>query len=233
VSTSEHRTAVQHLTVQRHARLAVLEPSAPAPACWIVLHGYGQLATFFVRHFAPLVEHGAYVAAPEALNRFYLESPEARVAGGSQRVGATWMTREDREHEIADYVAYLDHVADVALAACAPGATLGVLGFSQGGTTAARWVARGRHRPQALVLWAAQVPDDLTLPQDLAGIALTFVVGRQDPYVSREAVAGVEARLLAGGLPHRMHWYEGGHRLDAAALRKATGIGEGLGEGLG
>lgn len=218
-------TSVQHVTVQRHARVAVLEPAAPADTCWIVLHGYGQLAGFFVRHFAPVAEAGMRVVAPEALNRFYLESPEARVAGGSQRVGATWMTREDREHEIADYVAYLDQVADAALSACAPGARLGVLGFSQGGTTAARWVARGRHRPHALVLWAAQIPDDLSLPTDLADVALTFVVGRDDPYASREVVAGIEARLLAARVPHRMQWYDGGHRLDAAALRLALGLG--------
>jgi predicted esterase len=213
------------LVVTRHARVAELSPTAPADTCWVVLHGYGQLAAYFVRHFLPLAQAGAHVVAPEALNRFYLESPEARVAGGSQRVGATWMTREDRDHEIADYVAYLDQVAETALRACAPGARLRVLGFSQGGTTAARWVARGRQRPDALVLWAAQLPDDLVLPQDLAGIPLSFVVGRQDPYVSPTAVAGLEARLLAAALPHRVVWYEGGHRMDAAALRTVTGAG--------
>ena len=210
------------LSVARHARLHWLAPDAPARELWLVLHGYGQLAGFFVRHFTGLADAGAMVVAPEALNRFYLESPEARVAGGSQRVGATWMTREDREHEIADYVAYLDRVAAAALARCAPGAVLRVLGFSQGGTTAARWVARGRHRPASLVLWAAQVPDDLTLPQDLAGIDLTFVVGTRDEYVTPQAVAGLEARLLAAGVRYRLQWYEGRHRIDPTALAKAV-----------
>lgn len=212
----------ESLVVSRHARVHRLGTPGPAVRdIWLVLHGYGQLAGFFVRHFAPLAERGALVLAPEALNRFYLESPETRAAGGSQRIGATWMTREDREHEIADYVAYLDLVAARALAACAPDATLHVLGFSQGGTTAARWVARGRHRPRSLVLWAAQVPEDLALPHDLAGIALTFVVGRRDAYVSPQAVAGLEARLLAARLPYRLQWYDGAHRLDAAALARA------------
>lgn len=213
---------VTALVVERHARVHWLTPDAPAREAWVVLHGYGQLAGYFIRHFGGLADAGALVAAPEGLNRFYLEAPDVRAAGGSQRIGATWMTREDREHEIADYVAYLDRVADAALARCAPGATLHVLGFSQGGTTAARWAARGRHRPASLVLWASQVPDDLALPADLADVALTFVAGREDAYVSAAAVAGLEARLLAARVPYRLQWYDGGHRIDQAALLRAV-----------
>jgi predicted esterase len=66
------------------------------------------------------------------------------------------------------------------------------------------------------------VPEDLSLPRDLAGVALTIVVGRTDAYVTPAAVAGLEARLLAARLPHRVQWYDGGHRLDAAALRRAV-----------
>lgn len=211
------------LVVERHARVHRLGPDDGSAAdIWLVLHGYGQLAGFFIRHFAPLAAGGALVLAPEALNRFYLESPEARAAGGSQRVGAAWMTREDREREIADYVGYLDRVADRARALAAPGARLRVLGFSQGGTTAARWVARGRHRPAALVLWASELPADVPLPEALRDVALTFVVGRQDEYVSPAAVAGLEARLLAAKQPYQLQWYEGRHRIDARALERAV-----------
>lgn len=209
------------IVVPRHARYFTLGPSG-ADEVWLVLHGYGQLAGYFVRHFAPLAEAGALVVAPEALNRFYLHAPQARAAGAPQRVGATWMTREDREREIADYVAYLDAVVDAALLGAAPGAVLRVLGFSQGGTTACRWVARGRHRPSALVLWAAQIPDDLELPRDLAGVGLTFVVGTDDEYVTPGAVEALGARLDAAGLPHDVQWYEGTHRLEADALARAV-----------
>jgi dienelactone hydrolase len=85
------------------------------------------------------------VVAPEALSRFYVDRGEP-AAGTPARVGATWMTREDREAEIADYVRYLDRALDAA--AGRPGAAapaLGVLGFSQGAATACRWAAH-RHR---------------------------------------------------------------------------------------
>ena len=49
--------------------------------------------------------------APEALSRFYADVTPGR-HGPTSTVGATWMTREDRENEIRDYVAYLDEMTD-------------------------------------------------------------------------------------------------------------------------
>ncbi|MEZ4763957.1 MAG: hypothetical protein R3C26_12480 [Calditrichia bacterium] len=39
------------------------------------------------------------------MSRFYLQSTNGRI-------GATWMTREDRENEIADYLAYLNNLSE-------------------------------------------------------------------------------------------------------------------------
>ena len=63
---------------------------------WFVLHGYGQLAGEFIRFFADLATDDSLVVAPEAMNRFYLVNPESAPAR-DRPVGATWMTREDRE----------------------------------------------------------------------------------------------------------------------------------------
>ncbi|NIP78275.1 MAG: phospholipase, partial [Gemmatimonadetes bacterium] len=85
---------------------------------WFVLHGYGQLAERFVRRFdaLPGVRDGMRaVVAPEALSRFYVEEEVTGPHGPESRVGATWMTRADREHEIRDYVEYLDRVAAAVL----------------------------------------------------------------------------------------------------------------------
>ncbi len=84
------------------------------------------------------------VVAPEAMNRFYLVTPTSAPAR-DRPVGATWMTREDRDSEIADYVEYLDALFDeVASDAANGGARVNVIGFSQGAATATRWVAHGR-----------------------------------------------------------------------------------------
>src|SRR5690348_9673298 len=99
-----------HIAVGRTARYVVLGSTAKTGGLrevWVVLHGYGQLAATFARYFEILDDGTRLIVAPEALNRFYLTGPTSGPAN-ERPVGATWMTREDREHEIEDYVAYLD-----------------------------------------------------------------------------------------------------------------------------
>ena len=74
---------------------------------WYVLHGYGQLAAPFLDDFRAIDDGTRLIVAPEALSRFYEGDVQARLHKDA-KVGASWMTREDRDAEIADYVAYLD-----------------------------------------------------------------------------------------------------------------------------
>ncbi|MBK6951958.1 MAG: hypothetical protein IPH24_07885 [Crocinitomicaceae bacterium] len=67
----------------------------------VVLHGYGQLASYFIQKFEFLDPENYYVIAPEGLHRFYLN-------GTSGRVGASWMTKENREDDITNYLLYLN-----------------------------------------------------------------------------------------------------------------------------
>ena len=166
---------------------------------------------------------GRLLVAPEALSRFYTDDDH-------RRVGASWMTREDREAEIDDYVRYLDGVlVDVcARHAADPHAVrLVVLGFSQGAATAARWLALSPRlaertpRADRLVLWGAGLPHDLDLHDArrwLADADLTLVVGDEDAYATPERVADVEARLAAADVPYRLLRYPGGHRIERAVL---------------
>lgn len=109
------------------------------------------------------------------------------------------MTRADREHEIADYVAYLDALAEHVLADRSQPSETCVLGFSQGAATACRWAARGSLRPDRLVLWAGDLPPDINLDR-LRGIDLTLVAGSHDRYVTPERLAGAKVRLDASRL---------------------------------
>src|SRR5881398_3935866 len=99
-----------HIGVSRSARYFTLgEKPQGVAEVWFACHGYGQLAARFLEKLRVLDDGRRCVVAPEGLSRFYLsESPAER------RVGASWMTREDRLAEIDDYVPYLDGVsADV------------------------------------------------------------------------------------------------------------------------
>src|SRR5687768_9263886 len=128
--------AEQHIRITRHARYFTLGDAAAANDIWIVCHGYAQLARKFIDNFTPIAQSGRIIVAPEGLHRFYLDPPPAPAS--QRRVGATWMTRDDRDYDIADYVAYLDVLIAEIMALAAPRARLRVLGFSQGTATVLR-----------------------------------------------------------------------------------------------
>lgn len=211
---TEHR-----LIVSRTARYFTL--GRPDREVWFVLHGYGQLAGRFLRHFAVLDDGARLIVAPEGLSRFYVDSEGRR--GGHEKVGAAWMTREDRLAEINDYVSYLDAVyADVLRRVDRPSVRIHALGFSQGTATVSRWVALGTARVDRVVLWGGEVPPDLDLAaarERLAGMDLTLVAGRQDEVITPKVVARDEARLRHHDIPCRVVTFDGGHELDDATLR--------------
>jgi len=225
-----------HLTVERTARYFTIEPGeAGAREVWLVCHGYSQLAERFLRQFTALDDGRRLVVAPEALSRFYLHEEAApapaaphtdapRASGGhvlGGRVGASWMTRQDRLSEIADYVAYLDALARHVFRRVERSAvTLRVLGFSQGGATAARWTALGTTRVDELILWGSHLPPDLD-PAATPGLGATPVRlawGEGDPYYDAARVADDQARLAAAGIACRVTTYSGGHHISRSVL---------------
>ena len=215
----------RHLIVTRNARYAVLGETRARPAeCWFVLHGYGQLAPAFLRAFRPLDDGTRRIYAPEALNRYYLEGGQH---GPDSRVGATWMTREDRLTEITDYVRYLDTLYRHVLAGL-DRATLRVLvlGFSQGAATAARWTALGEARVDDLVLWGSGVPPDLPLAEAAkawSGARVSLVYGRDDPHFDEPHALAEAERLRAHGVAPSLVGFDGAHALDAATLHRLSG----------
>ena len=209
--------ALHHLPTTRTARYATLGDPASAREAWVVLHGYGQLAEYFIRSFRALDDGERLIVAPEALSRFYLDAMREH-----NRVGASWMTKADREREIDDYVRYLDALYDRLVAdGLSADAPVHVLGFSQGTATACRWAVLGTARADRLTLWAGGAPHDLDLDAHrtlLQRLDLTLVIGTQDEYISADRVADEEARLDAHRIPHRTVRFDGTHRIDADEL---------------
>lgn len=219
----EPRATVHQIVVPRTARYYTLGPTHGFPReLWFVCHGYGQLAERFLRQFHPLDDGSRLIVAPEALSRFYLDEIARRRHDPSPRVGATWMTREAREAEIADYVSYLDRVSEEVrhpLAGAAPRVV--VLGFSQGVATVCRWLAASELRADHLVLWAGTIPPELDLAAwaaRLRGAELTLVAGDADEFVTPAIMAADAERLSLGGVAHRIQRFDGGHSIAAVAL---------------
>ena len=220
--------ATHAIVVPRTARYCTIGPTHGFPReLWFVCHGYGQLAPRFIRQFAPLDDGTRLIVAPEGLSRFYLDPIPKRRQDPSPRVGASWMTREDRESEIADYVTYLDRVADEvrhSLTGAAP--RIVVLGFSQGTATVCRWLASSAMRADQLVLWAGTIPPELDLAawaSRLHGAAITLVAGERDEMVPAAVMATEAERLSAAGVAFTIQRYDGAHEITESGLRSLPG----------
>jgi predicted esterase len=212
------RTSTEHtIVVPRTARYYQLG-EASGGDLWIVLHGFGQLAGDFVEYFAGIDDGSRVIVAPEALSRYYTAS--LAVPSAERPVGATWMTREFRDAEIADYVRYLDLLHEELAKKFRPRRTI-VVGFSQGGATASRWVARGRTQVHSLVLWGATLPPDLDLAgsrERLSASRLRIVIGKTDQYISSQMIMLERQRLAEAHIPFEVIEYDAGHSIKRAVL---------------
>jgi len=230
--TSENpkqRLPARHLQVVRTARYFTLGPDpGEADHFWIALHGYAMLAERFLRQLEPLGEQTAsLIVAPEALSRFYLET--TRDGRHSQAIGATWLTREDREADLDDTLRYLDRLHAELTGSLRPGATVGILGFSQGAAMAARWVAAGATLPDQLVLWGVDPPGDAMpgVAERMQGREVTLIAGDSDPFAPQDGIEALARALAQKGVRARAERFCGGHALEPAVLRRLAGVGPG------
>lgn len=178
----------------------------------IVLHGYGQLVEYFVRKFDGLNED-ILIVAPEGMHRFYLK-------GSSGRVGASWMTKEAREADIRDNIHWLNELNELIQKEQSFEKTI-LLGFSQGGATAARWYENSTIPFDHLIMWASVFPPDLQM--NLKSTAVNtgkniFVLGNDDPYFNSEEQSKALEFYKSIGFSSRQ--YKGTHDIDIETLKE-------------
>lgn len=211
----------KHIQFNFKARYYKLgEINAATRQVWFVIHGYGQLAQYFIKKFQILSDKNICVIAPEGLSRFYLEDMATRMAGGTNRVGATWMTRENREMDIENYIQYLQTVYDFEIAQH-KNISVTILGFSQGGATTTRWALSELPRFDRFILWAGIFPPDMnfeTGKEILKDKEVITVFGDEDPFITPARTE--EMNMLCAKLnlvPTRIS-FKGKHELDDKVL---------------
>jgi predicted esterase len=169
------------------------------------------ISKLLFKKFDVLENEQTFIVAPEALNRFYLQ-------GFTGRIGATWMTKEERLTEIEDYVNYLNLLYDKILAGRdISKMQINILGFSQGVATVCRWITSRVMKVDNLILWAGQLPTDMNLDlskQVLAQTSMYVIYGLQDEfltnishdeYVKNFSVAGFTPQVLSFNGKHEIH----------------------------
>lgn len=188
----------------------------PDKACTllIALHGYSQLPEYFIRKFHFLDPDKYYVICPEGPHRFYRE-------GTSGRVGASWMTKEDRLNDIKNYIRLLDAVAESIDTDHHFNRRI-LLGFSQGGATASRWIGYGNTPFNEFILWAAVFPPDMddTVKQNFYATQNHMVIGDSDEFSTVEKAKEYHQKLSKEGMKFAFHTFKGNHDLNKELLYK-------------
>lgn len=173
----------QKLRSTKTFRYEISSEARDFDAVLYVMHGYGQQAQYFIRKFRSLFDN-ILVVAPEGMHRFYLK-------GASGRVGASWMTKEAREDDINDNIDWLNELDAHVTKEYQPKRKM-VLGFSQGGATAARWYHMGKVDFDAMVLWASVFPPDLSADSEVKkAFNQHFVIGTEDEFYDVETQEGL------------------------------------------
>jgi predicted esterase len=206
------------IKVQKTAHYVTIgEMNEQTENVWFVIHGYGQLAEYFIKKFNVLDDGKTVIIAPEALSKYYLKE-------FSGRVGATWMTKYERDSEIKDYVNYLNQLYNTVLQGFDVNKLkVNILGFSQGTATVARWCMNETIKYDRLILWAGYFGNgiqDVVDSSKLADKEVVLCYGKEDEFLVKIDIQQYE-KDIQRVIPHiQVYTFDGGHTIDEELVLK-------------
>jgi predicted esterase len=210
----------RNIEVKRKARYYTNELSLETvETVWFILHGYGQLAGNFIKKFPALDNSKNYLVAPEALSRFYTDN-------GFGKIGASWMTKEERENEIEDYVSYLNRLyGEIEKELNGRKVKLNVFAFSQGTSTACRWLQKSGIKADKLILWGGFLPPDFLLGNwKKVFDSLLIVAGKEDDFLSPEKIKEGKKVLDKYSVDYFVHTFDGGHEMKEKVVNEVLSL---------
>lgn len=187
-----------------HGRLLVEEPEdLSARRILIAFHGYAQNAEIMLNDARriPGVKEGWRVLSVQGLHRFY--------SRGDQTVVASWMTRQDRDHAIADNVAYVNRAVEVGGGADAR--IIVFLGFSQGAAMAYRAALYGRHPAAGVISLGGDIPPDVQADTSRVWPPVLLGAGARDVWYTPEKALADQRFLASRGIAHELARFDGAH----------------------
>lgn len=156
---------------------------------WFVCHGIGYLSRYFLKYFDELNTDENYIIAPQAQSKYYLGSKY-------KHVGASWLTKENTLKEIDNIIHYFDAVLEAEK--IPSNMNIIVLGYSQGVSVLARYVAKRELRCDQMVLLSGGIPKELNNNdfKFLEGkTKVSLIYGAQDEYLNEKFMVDARKRF--------------------------------------
>lgn len=202
--------------MEKHIEISIKAPyytlnelTEKTETIWFVCHGSGQLAQYFLKKFESLDKEKNFIIAPQGLSKFYQENNNF-----SGRVGATWMTKEDRLTEIDNQQEMLNAIWQTEIGEVRNRRVV-FFGFSQGTATISRLAAFSKISFDKLILWAGSFPPDIPSGSfdHLTGKeGVHFFLGDQDPFIKQEMIPKQENLIENSmGIKPQLTVFDGGH----------------------
>jgi predicted esterase len=210
----------RHINVTKRARYYQIgEANSSTKKVWMVFHGYAMLSEFFIKKFEILNDGETLIIAPEALNRFYITE-------NFSRVGASWMTKLERENDIVENNQYIESLFQkVSKDIGHSNFQLNVLGFSQGRATACRWIFSTNIKANNFIVWAGDIPKDSLTEENKSkwnSLNTFLVFGTKDPLITTDLSLKFQKRISEYRLNFDLVEYDGDHRIFPKVLKEVS-----------
>lgn len=181
---------------------------------WLVFHGIGYLSPYFIRHFRNLNARENYIICPQAPYKYYKSNDY-------KQVGASWLTKENTKIDLQNVLNYVDSVFNNEGLDLSKKKII-VLGYSQGVSIAARWLAIRKRFADILVTISGVFPKELIANDfsHLPSLKVFHSVGLNDEIFDPKNVKLQEERLKGYFPKITILNHKGGHIVPTELFEK-------------
>lgn len=201
-----------HVQTSISGRYLIRVPDGDGPFPLLVgFHGYGQTAEDHLEILQRIPGADNWICcAVQALHPFY---PRPK------KIGASWMTSQDRELRIEENTRYVDRVVSLIRDEYPASRVLVYHGFSQGSPMACRAAISGEYFPSGVMLHGGDIPPELDGLDRMGRVLIAR--GRSDRIYRRDRWDSDLARLEGSSLTVVRCEFDGGHEVTEAWLQAA------------
>ena len=209
-----HSKKVSYQTTNTYSTLNEL--NSDTKNIWIVCHGIGFLSKYFISYFKDLNTDENYIIAPQAPSKYYQTK-------AYKYVGASWLTKENRDLEIENVLNYLEAMMD--LENLPKDKNIILLGFSQGVSIVTRWMAKRKILCNHLVIHSGSIPTEFDASNFsyLPNLKTTIIYGDNDEYLTPSKIEAqlTYAQSIFPNSPELIK-FNGRHVMHPGSLEKLT-----------